>query len=495
MAAVDSFWANAQVGRVLGKRWALRRLLGVGGTAAVYEAQHRNGKRVAIKILNPRCARDPRSRRRFLRQAYAANSVGHACVVTIDDDGEEPDGTTFLVMELARGESLDTFARRAGGRLSWQLVTQLLMQLLSVLEAAHARGIVHRDIKPGNLVWSEDRLRVLDFGIARFAEGVRCDEGAERRGDARKRGDAGKYGDDLRTHEGALLGTPAFMAPEQARAAVGAIGPHTDVWAAGATAFALIAGRRVYDVSLVDDQIAFAASSSAPALKLYAPEVPDAVAEVIQRALAYDCDARWPSARAMLDALQSALGQSGIEESPAHDAHLGARDARDTLTAVDSIERSAAGSRHTYGKQRSFTLPLLVGVVSAVVTLGWVANRTWSPVALSAHPAPAAVSEPLVAIVSEPPLIAIVSDPSPGAAGSHSPSIAVVNDATPDTSAVDRIKRAVRAPKMVTPPPLRRSAFTGPSQGTDLTTLTSRGSAAPVLSPNSALELIEEPPF
>jgi serine/threonine protein kinase len=257
----------------------------------VFEATHRNGKRVAIKILRPERSLDVRVRRRFVSEGYAANRVGHPAVVGIDDDGEEPDGTVYLVMELLSGESLDRLTQRLGGSVPWRLTVEMTLELLDVLATAHRRGITHRDIKPANLWWSDaGKLRVLDFGLARFAEAPPPDH--------------------LSTIDGVLLGTPAFMAPEQARAAVNAIGPLSDIWAVGATGFSLLTGRRVYEAPTLEEQLALTAACPAPSLAKYAPGVPASVSGVFQRALAYDPDARWSDADAMRDALGAALRET-----------------------------------------------------------------------------------------------------------------------------------------------------------------------------------------
>src|SRR6185295_5196647 len=143
-----------------------------GGMACVYAATHRNGMRGAVKLLHPEFALDEGTRARFLREGYVANRVAHPGAVQVLDDDATEDGTVFLVMELLEGEALRTrAASRPGGKLEIIEVLNIADQLLDVLAAAHARGIVHRDIKPDNLFWTRDgRLKVLDFGIARALE-------------------------------------------------------------------------------------------------------------------------------------------------------------------------------------------------------------------------------------------------------------------------------------------------------------------------------------
>ncbi len=160
--------AQRRVGTVLRGKYALVSVLGAGGMAAVYLGVHRNGHRVAVKVLHPETSADPDTRARFLREGYVANSIGHPGAVRVIDDDEAEDGAAFLVMELLEGETLHARAKRLGGRLPVAEALALGRDLCDVLAAAHAQGVVHRDIKPENLFLTTDRvLKVLDFGIAR----------------------------------------------------------------------------------------------------------------------------------------------------------------------------------------------------------------------------------------------------------------------------------------------------------------------------------------
>src|SRR5690349_17446259 len=160
-----------RVGSTLKGKWRLERLIGVGGMASVYAATHRNGKRVAVKILHPELATRHDVRARFLQEGYAANSLEHRGAVSILDDEVDEEGMVFLVMDLIDGETVERRLKRKGGRLEPEEVLAVAHELLDVLDAAHGRGIIHRDIKPENLMISRDgALKVLDFGIARLRE-------------------------------------------------------------------------------------------------------------------------------------------------------------------------------------------------------------------------------------------------------------------------------------------------------------------------------------
>jgi serine/threonine-protein kinase len=268
---------------VLREKYRLDAVLGVGGMAAVYAATHRNKKRFAIKILHPEVSAHAEIRSRFLREGYVANSVGHPGAVAVLDDDEAEDGSAFLVMELLEGASCDTIWERSGRHVALRAALGIVHQLLDVLAAAHDHGIVHRDIKPSNLFLLPDgQLKVLDFGIARLR-------------------DAATSG--LATAIGTTLGTPAFMAPEQALAQTSDIDARSDIWSVGATLFTLISGQFVHPGDNEAQVLVRAATQRARSLAEVQPETPAAVVELVARALAFEREERWQSARSMRDAV------------------------------------------------------------------------------------------------------------------------------------------------------------------------------------------------
>lgn len=281
--------ARSRLGRVLREKYRLDRVLGVGGMAAVYAGTHtRNAGRVAIKILHREASLDRDLRARFLREGYAANVIEHPGAIRVLDDDTAEDGSAFLVMELLDGETVDARWERSGRRLGIGEVVSIALDLLDVLAAAHAKGIVHRDVKPENLFVTRDgRLKVLDFGVARVREAS-----------------------PTRTKSGAVFGTPAFMAPEQALGRQREIDALTDVWAVGATMFSLVTARFVHEAETPEELVVRAATTPAPSLAAVLPSVPAAIAEVIDRALRFERAERWPSAGAMRDALVRARDQA-----------------------------------------------------------------------------------------------------------------------------------------------------------------------------------------
>lgn len=165
--------AEKRIGITLRERYRLDKLLGLGGMAAVYRAVHRNGHKVAIKMLHPTLAFSESVSARFLKEGYVANAVDHPGAVRVIDDDRAPDGAAFLVMELLEGETVDARCAETGHKLPVSEVCDIAIALLGVLEAAHAKGIVHRDIKPQNVFLTRaNEVKILDFGIARMHEGV-----------------------------------------------------------------------------------------------------------------------------------------------------------------------------------------------------------------------------------------------------------------------------------------------------------------------------------
>ncbi|WP_437839516.1 serine/threonine-protein kinase [Sorangium sp. So ce1153] len=288
--------ALRRVGTTIRNKWTLERLLGAGGMAAVYVGVHRIGRRDALKILHPQAAKSKEICDRFEREAQAANRFRHPGAVEIRDIDVSEDGAPFLVMELLVGESLAERERRLGG-LPLAEVLRFTAQVLDTLGAAHAQGIIHRDIKPPNLyVVGDDpgstplpglgpRIKVLDFGLARIRQ------------DSSLQGEL--------TRMGIVLGTTPYMPPEQAKGRD--IDARADLFAVGATMFRLIAGRHVHEASTDFDLLLKMGKEPAPPLAHRAPRTPRDVCLVVDRALAFDRDQRYPDARHMLDDVRALL--------------------------------------------------------------------------------------------------------------------------------------------------------------------------------------------
>jgi len=278
----------ARIGAMVQNKYRIDRMLAMGGTAAVYSAVHRNGHRVAIKFLLERYSDDPEICQLFSREAYVANQVGHHGVVPVLDDDVDESGCPFLVMPLLEGESLRARWERANRRVPTEEALILIADVLDVLAAAHAQGIVHRDIKPDNLfVTSAGHVRVLDFGIAR-----QLDAGTSI------------------SMTGRMVGTPAFMPPEQAMGERRRIGPPSDCWAVGATLFALVSGEFVHPADSAEALLVAAATRTARSLREVLPDAAPALVDFVDKALAFNPEDRWLSAREMRAALPDAFAAS-----------------------------------------------------------------------------------------------------------------------------------------------------------------------------------------
>jgi eukaryotic-like serine/threonine-protein kinase len=263
----------ARVGQTIAGKWQLERLIGVGGMAAVYAARHRVGAPVAIKILHPEVARDSELRQRFEREAMVMGRLEHPGSVEVRDIDVTDDGAPYLVMELLEGESLKERAQRLGGIASDELLGHV-DQALDVLAAAHAQGIVHRDIKPDNLFLTHDGvLKVLDFGIARMREGAPM------------------------TMIGTRLGTLPYMPPEQVRAVN--VDHRADIFALGAVMFRILAKRRIHEAKTESEMLVKMSAEPAPRLATVAPQIPAAICAIVDRALAFEKGDRYPDARTM----------------------------------------------------------------------------------------------------------------------------------------------------------------------------------------------------
>lgn len=282
-------------GSFLGNKWQIVQRLGTGGMASVYEAQHRNGKRVAIKILHTDLIPEKNAIERFLREGYLTNAIEHPGVVSVLDDGMTEEGAPYLVMEFLEGEDLGRRLRRLGKPLNIPDVMAIAVALLDALTAAHEAEIVHRDLKPDNVFLCADGpVKVLDFGIARLL--------ASARGDTKPM-----------TETGVALGTVQYMAREQALGELDQIDAQTDLWALGATLYQALSLQYLYESRSNIEFLAQLLQNNPRPIEQVNPELPTEIAEVINRALRHDKRERWASAAAMREALNAAIARSGME--------------------------------------------------------------------------------------------------------------------------------------------------------------------------------------
>lgn len=285
--------AGSLIGQRVGDYEVISRI-GTGGMGAVFEAKHPViGKRVAVKVLHPAFASDPKVIERFINEARVVNAIGHPAVVDIFSFGQTPDGLHYFVMEFLKGRSVADLVNTEGA-LPMGVALGLVVQLLEVLEKAHTAGVVHRDLKPQNLFVEQApnglRLRVLDFGIAKSMT------------------------PEIRQQltGSAILGTPGYMAPEQINSEP--VTPRTDLFATGAVLFELLTGRPIFTGNNIGQMLIKALHEDAPRASSVKPDVPAELDALVARLLSRDPAGRPASAKVALDevrALQAKLEAQG----------------------------------------------------------------------------------------------------------------------------------------------------------------------------------------
>jgi serine/threonine-protein kinase len=254
---------------------------------AVFLATHARlpGKLVAIKVLHADIA-DSESLARFRREAEIASRLGHANIVEVHDFNVLPDGTPYLVLEYLQGESLAQ--RIAAGPMPFEQVSAIVRQVGSALTAAHREEIIHRDLKPQNvfLVQVEadghliERAKVLDFGISKI-----------------------RGSQTIKTQDTSILGTPQYMAPEQALGNHAAVDARTDVFALGTMVYEMLCGRAAFAGASVPEVVFKVVYEEPPPLHELAPHLPPAVISAVHRAMAKKADERWPDVASFVEAL------------------------------------------------------------------------------------------------------------------------------------------------------------------------------------------------
>ena len=269
--------------------------IGAGGMGEVYRAvDTRLGREVAVKVLPSAYAHDEHRRRRLEREARAASALNHPNIVTVHDFGSE-EGRTFIVMELVRGMTLTQLIPPAG--LEVRLALHYAQQVATALQRAHAAGVIHRDIKPGNVMVTSDGLvKVMDFGLARVGP-LAID------GETQSR----QAADGALTEEGATLGTFAYMSPEQARGET--LDARSEIFSFGILLYEMIAGRRPFAGNNPYSTLEAICRMDPPSLGEFRMDLPPGVSRLVRRCLAKSPDERYQSFADLVEelrALQSA---------------------------------------------------------------------------------------------------------------------------------------------------------------------------------------------
>jgi serine/threonine protein kinase len=269
-------------GALVAGRFRIERLLGQGGMGEVYLAvDTRLDRKLALKVLAPGLARDPQYLQRFHREARAASALSHPHVCVIHEIGEAEDGSPFMAMELIEGESLQ--ARLRQGPLAIAEVIEIGIQVADALEAAHAKGIVHRDIKAANVLRSERGLvKVLDFGLAKRIAGA---------------GDAAALDTSsmMSTQTGMLLGTPCYMSPEQALTRP--VDHRSDLFSLGILLYELVTGRLPFQGTSIGEVTERIVHAHPEAMARFNYDLPSELDRIVRKCLEKSPDRRYQSAR------------------------------------------------------------------------------------------------------------------------------------------------------------------------------------------------------
>lgn len=275
------------IGKTLANRYHISELIGSGGMATVYKAEcNLLNRDVAIKVLKNSMKDDPSAVKNFTREAQAAAKLSHNNIVSVFDVGEE-DGINYMVMEYVKGKTLKKYIQE-NGALPWQEACDYAIQIGQALEAAHSKGVVHRDIKPQNILMTEDKeLKVTDFGIANAAT------------------------TETLTMGSSAMGSVHYISPEQARG--GFTDARSDIYSLGIVLFEMLTGRVPFDGESAVSVALMHIEKQAPSVLDINPTIPSDLAKVVSKAISKDQISRYQSAAEFVDDLRAVLASEPVE--------------------------------------------------------------------------------------------------------------------------------------------------------------------------------------
>jgi serine/threonine-protein kinase len=339
-----------ETGQVVDGKYRITRLIGTGGMGAVYEGENiLIRRRVAIKVLHADSSTNTDVIRRFEREAQAAGEIGNDHILEVLDLGSLENGDRFMVMEYLDGETLSARIERLG-RLTPQQIAPIAQQFLTALVSAHAAGIIHRDLKPENIfilrskAGRADFVKLIDFGISKFSRPF-------------------KEGEHRMTRANAVLGTPCYMSPEQARGAA-ETDVRSDIYSCGVILFESVTGRLPFEGDSFNDLMFKIALSDAPSPTAYLPSLDPGFAWIISHALERDPSVRFASAQEFVNAIEAwmsenalAGGGSGLDTSGAFYAREKGHFEASTLASneVDAIGLRKRGSQDSWARSKAET--------------------------------------------------------------------------------------------------------------------------------------------
>ncbi len=424
MAIASKTAPPLEAGSAVGGKYLLVERIGDGGMGSVWRAFHQGlAREVAVKFVNLDGAHAEERVERFLREAKMCAAIRHRCVVDIFDVDTTPQGQPYMVMELLRGQTLAERTARPPSMPVDDLV-RILAQCLSGLGAVHRAGVVHRDLKPENIFLAEYDEgivpKIVDFGISR--EQWKLSATGSRR----------------LTRQGTVLGTPWYMAPEQARASE--VGPQADVYAIGVIAYEALAGHLPFDSESLTDLLLKITTSDAPPIASIRPDLPVALSDVVAKAMARDLERRFKTALEMRAALLRAIdgmdfayaavvpsdativlprdidasgrpsGVPTVIEEPgdvvprrATSGSYRRAAALETVDAVPRAEAEAALAPSRSPARRGLVAAVSLVAVAAALVAAFLLGRSAQPVAAEPSGPPADATPAVVAAREEPP--------------------------------------------------------------------------------------------
>ncbi len=310
-------------GTLLEGSYRIEAEIGRGGSGVVYRAKHVTlGRSFAVKVVSDESSMDPELALRLVQEARTASAIEHDHIVDVTHLGRDASGRVFVVMELLRGEDLAQRIDRqvASGSPRWLPdgeVREIVAQVLSALIAAHGAGVVHRDLKPGNVYLAERGgrrvVKLVDFGMSKVA---RADASSLRL-----------------TKTGQVIGTPLYMAPEQSRAE-GEVDERADVYSLGVILYEMLAGEVPFPATSLYECVLLHATAAPPPLAERRPDLPAGVAALVHRCLEKDPDRRVESAQELLDAWDAAWRGQPVVAPPASRPPAAARRSRGWIALV-----------------------------------------------------------------------------------------------------------------------------------------------------------------
>ena len=405
-------------GTVLKDTYTVLDLIGRGGMGEVYEVRHaRLAGRYALKLLPPAFAHDNVSLTRFRREADILSALRHPHIVQVIDFDHTPAGQPFLVMEFLDGGDLAQLMATVGA-MPLARVLKIVEQIVAALAAVHRRGIVHRDLKPQNvlLVRDEDlepdRVKLVDFGLSKRSE-------------ADFRDLSGNISRDQ-----TLLGTPRYMAPEQAAGRIDEIDASTDQFALAAMVYEMLTGSSAFDGDHMAMLLYRIVSEDPTPMRRHVPDLPEHVEAAVRRAMAKQRAERFPAVTDFLDALLGRPATGAVERSG---------DSARGLVLPPASSSAAAGATGPGARRKALALGLGLAAAAALV-IGWRVSRGPSPPPTASQSAPVVPERP-VAEAPPPPAartpITTGATVVPAAAQAEAPAASPPGDLPPRVALVE----------------------------------------------------------